>query len=313
MTDFDILKSLQETKLAGADISQQDFDKIAGHLEKEEMDFATELIHEVLENGNFDMRLIAYLFYAEFLKFGVKSFKVAFPTFMTLIQDHWEALRPSHRKEKQIESSFNWFFTQVINKLKYNDRLSKEDKPLLWPAEVLQMSEEEFNQTKDVMAEFTHFFHQRWSQSSGKERISHLLKRVLDLKPLLVLEEKEQEAEPLEETVVEKKEEPPAAAPLESNPLETPEMLNLIKKLKTFEQLAEKGEFLKAALVSSDISQILAQFDPCYYFPKLFSNYFNLLARHSSSIAELSEQQESLEWKALDRLYKTDLDQFTQW
>ena len=100
---------------------------------------------------------------------------------------------------------------------------------------------------------------------------------------------------------------------LDNTIFETPEMVNLIKKLKTFETLAEKGKFLKAALVSTDISQAISNFDPCFYFPKLFSTYFNLLARHSALIAEQSESQESLEWKALERLYKTDLDQFTQW
>jgi len=113
---------------------------------------------------------------------------------------------------------------------------------------------------------------------------------------------------------VEEKAEPTASAqPLDSSIFETPEMMNLIKKLKTFEHLAEKEQFLKAAVVSNDISQVLAQFDPCFYFPKLFSTYFNLLARNSAAIAETSENQESIEWKALERLYKTDLDQFTQW
>lgn len=315
MSEPDLLQKLQESKLATGDISPQIFDKIATHVEKEEMDAAMQMIHEAFEEGNFDMRLISYYFYADFLKSGVKSFKEILPAFVALTTDHWEALRPSQRKEKQIESSFNWFFTHVINKLKYNDRLRKEDKPLVWSSEQLQMTEEEFLQLQDVVIRFNDFFHQKWAKSSSKERVSHLLKKIVDLKPLMVAEpEVEQEVVLEEETKVKEKAEPTAPAHLLDTTLfETPELINLIKKLKTFEQLAEKQQFLKAAVVSNDISQILAQFDPCFYFPKLFSTYFNLLARNSAAIAETSENQESIEWKALERLYKTDLDQFTQW
>ena len=318
MPDIDVLQMLQESKLATSDIAPQNFDIIAEHLEKEEMDAALQLIQEAFNEGNFDMRLIAYYFFNDFLKSGVKSFKDSFPVLMSLTKDHWEALRPSHRKEKQIESSFNWLFTHVINKLKYDDRLRKENKPSVWPVEVVQMSEEEFAKLQAVMAGFSEFIYQKWSHSSAKEKVNNLLKRVADLKPLIVPEVKKkietpQEPEPVSEVVV-KKEEPIAPSDRRDQIFfETAEMMNLIKKLKTFEKLAEKREFLKAALVSHDISQALAQFDPCFYFPKLFSNYFNLLARYSSAIAEHSQNQESLEWKALDRLYKIDLDQFSQW
>jgi hypothetical protein len=315
MVEIDILKHLQESKLATDDISPQIFDKIAEHIEKEEMDSAVALIQDAFGEGNFDMRLVSYYFYDDFVKSGVKSFKETLPIFMGLVKDHWEALRPLHRKDKQIESSFNWFFTQVVNKLKYNERLYKENKAPLWSPDILRMSQQDFGQLQETLKSFYDFFHERWEKSSAKERVGHLLKRIADLKPMLV--EKPEVAEepvveevaPPEETVIEA----PPVRSFDTSMFETPEMMNLIKKLKTFETLAEKGKFRKAALVSTDISQAISNFDPCFYFPKLFSTYFNLLARHSSSIAEESENQEALEWKALERLYRTDLDQFTKW
>jgi hypothetical protein len=315
MIEIDILKQLQESKLATDDLSPQSFDKIADFIENEEMESALALIHEAFSVGNFDMRLVSYYLYGDFLKSGVKSFKETLPLFIRLVKDHWEALRPFHRKEKQIESSFNWFFTQVINKLKYNERLCRDSKTSLWPPEILSMTEQEFGHLKKTLEDFNGFFHEKWAQSPVKERVGHLLKKILDLKPMLV-EEPEVIEELLVEEVVRPQEIVEEAAPARSfdNAIfETPEMVNLIKKLKTFETLAEKGKFLKAALVSADISHAISNFDPCFYFPKLFSTYFNLLARHSALIAEQSENQESLEWKALERLYKTDLDQFTKW
>jgi hypothetical protein len=314
MIEIDILRQLQESKLATDDISPQIFDKIAEHVEKEEMDSGVALIQEAFGEGNFDMRLVSYYLYDDFVKSGVKSFNETLPIFMSLVKDHWEALRPFQRKDKQIESSFNWFFTQVVNKLKYNERLCKENKTPLWSFDILRMSEEEFGQLQATVKSFYDFFHEKWEKSSAKERIGHLLKRVADLKPMLVekieeIQEVVEEAAPSEEPVVEA----PLERSFDASAFETQEMMSLIKKLKTFETLTEKGKFRKAALVSVDISQAISNFDPCFYFPKMFSTYFNLLARYSSSIAEESENQESLEWKALERLYRTDLDQFTKW
>ncbi len=314
MIEIDILKQLQESTLATDDILPQIFDKIAEHVEKEEMDSAVVLIQESFGDGNFDMRLVSYYLYDDFVKCGVKSFKETLPIFMSLVKDHWEALRPFQRKDKQIESSFNWFFTQVVNKLKYNERLCKENKAPLWSPDTLRMSHQEFDQLQEILKNFYNFFHERWEKSSAKERLGHLLKRITDLKPMLI-EKSEEVQEPIVEVA------PPEEIVVEALPersfeasiFETPEMMNLIKKLKTFETLVEQGKFRKAALVSADISQAISSFDPCFYFPKLFSTYFNLLARYSSSIAEESENQESLEWKALERLYRTDLDQFTKW
>jgi hypothetical protein len=316
-------KPLQDVKLATSDISQQTFDKIASHIEKEQMDSAIEMIQEALEEGNFDIRLISYYFYADFLRSGVKSFKETFPIFMRLVKDHWEILRPFHRKEKQLESSFNWFFTQVNSKLKYNERLCKENKEPIWPLHVLQLSPQEHDELQETMASFSRFFYERWARSSGKDRVTNLVKKIADLKPLMdepafvedqeepdVEEAAEMRSESLEVKLEEKTQPTSSCDP---SPFETAEMLGLLNKLKIFEALAEKRKFLKAAVVSTDILKEIASFDPCSYFPKLFSAHFNLLARHSSSIAEQSESQESLEWKSLERLYKTDLDQFIEW
>jgi len=240
-----------------------------------------------------------------------------------LVNDHWDALRPFHRKEKQIESSFNWYFTHVINKLKYNERLFKEKKQFFWPFSILQLTEAQFGELEESLQVFSRFFNDKWTDSPAKERVTHIIKKVADLKPL-ILDEKEaeeKEAEKMElqpEVVQEVVQEVHIEASLpmpqkEPSPFESDGMMKLIKKLTVFEKLIEKDELLKAALVSTDIAQAIASFDPCVYFPKLFASYFNLLARHSSAIGEQLENQETLQWKALEKLYKADPDQFIEW
>ena len=321
MVTLDVLKqSLAEIELAKDDISPQDFDQIASCVEKEEMETAVELIQSLFEVGNFDIRLISYYLYAHFLKKGVRSFIETLPIFQTLIGTEWKNLKPIQRKEKQVESSFNWFFTHVINKLKYNERLFKEKKPLLWSLSTLRFSEKEFAELQETLKSFNHFFQERWAQSPVKERVPHLIKKVTDLKPLILEVPKEEMVLPPIPEKIEKsleipevKQQPPP--PLSENTalFETPEMMSLMKKLAIFEALIEKKNLLKAALVSADINQAIAHFDPSVYFPKLFASYFSLLARHSSSIADQSESLESLQWKSLEKLYKADLDQFIEW
>jgi hypothetical protein len=315
---LDVLKKpFKETQLAKEDILPQVFDKIASHIEKEEMPQAVEQILAVFEEGNFDMRLVSYYLYAHFLQKGFMSFNETLPIFKSLIIHEWESLRPIQRKDRQVESSFNWYFTHVINKLKYNERLMKEKKQLLWAS--THVSEKEFDELEKTLQDFMIFFHEKWAESPVKERVTHLVKKIGDLKPM-ILQEKIEEV--VEDKLVEEETSEPEEkveltamliAPSQPGLFESSEMMTLLKKLKTFEKLIEKGEFLKAAVVSNDLTQIISNFDPCAYFPKVFATYFNLLAKHSSSITDESNSQETLQWKSLDRLYKADVDQFVGW
>ena len=91
------------------------------------------------------------------------------------------------------------------------------------------------------------------------------------------------------------------------------EMKILFKKLQVFETLMEKKEYQKAALVADSISIAIENFDPTIYFPKLFSSFFSILAKNTNSISIHWEERESLEWKFLEKLYKTDIEEFISW
>jgi hypothetical protein len=309
MTQLDLLRQRPE-RFAKEDISSQQFDQIANCAEKEQLEELEEQALKVLGDGNFDIRVIAYYFYAHFLKFGLKSLTETLPLFTELVEDQFEILRPLHRKEKQIENSFNWFFVHVLDKLKYHERLLKEKKS----SSFMELSGEEFTALLQTAGSFFDYFDKKWVQSATKERIAHVIKQIEDLKPIVLLQESvsEEEVAVIEPPTLPEISLPPEPSP-SSEVFDSIPMKGLMEKLKAFEALTQQGDFLKAALVSSDMAEMIAHFDPCLYFPKLFATYFKLLAEHADSIAAATESRDTLKWKALERLYKIDIEQFNHW
>ena len=84
----------------------------------------------------------------------------------------------------------------------------------------------------------------------------------------------------------------------------------LLRKMKAFDLLVEKEEFNKAAIVADDINDIIANFDPRIYFPKIFSRYSLLRALKISDISAFEGHKGSVEWQTMQDLYKVDLESF---
>jgi hypothetical protein len=80
--------------------------------------------------------------------------------------------------------------------------------------------------------------------------------------------------------------------------------------MKAFERLIEKEEFNKAAIVADDINDVIANFDPRIYFPKIFSRYSLLLALNIANISGFEEYKGSVVWQTMQDLYKVDLESF---
>lgn len=318
MVDLSLLQhSSLEKKSVQEDISQQLFDQIAGFVEKEDLETAAEMIHPVLSEGNLDIRLIVYYLYAHFLEEGVKSFSATLPLLSSLLEDHWKSLKPTNRKARQVENSLGWFFSHLLDKLKYSEKLAKEGREYpLWQKSVA-LSDKEFKQVLQSTQHFHQFFYEKWGESPTKERVTHLVKKIEDFHPMISPVEEEKSVlleEEVPEEVIEEKVEEPVSPPAPQTGIEISEaMRSLLFKLKTFEKLLEKEEYLKAAMVSQDITHEIEHFDPCRYFPKLFTEYLALLATHIPTLAAEWQNGESLQWKSLEKLYRNDIDRFVQW
>lgn len=90
----------------------------------------------------------------------------------------------------------------------------------------------------------------------------------------------------------------------------TARFLELCSKLQAFEALVKRGDFDKAAIVSSDIMRTIESFDPRAFFPDLFAGFGALLSAHIHDIGPRWDGKDSLEWRALEQYYQVDLESF---
>lgn len=337
LTTLDLLQQALDSPSAADDHTlQTHFDKIVNCIEREKMDDAADMIEKIFEKGNPDIRLIVYYFFAHFFEHGLKSFAEIFPLLSKIISEHWDVLRPLSRKEKQVENSLTWLFVQLINKLKYVQKIAKAgtEHPI-WE-EALTMTLEEHEESIAALTSFKDLFYEKWPKSPSKERVMHLVHLAEEFKTMATAKEEkepeiEEDTEIKEERVEEKIETPPAPVieeepepeetyalpdveedlPCEKAPELSCENLPILaEKLKVFEQLIRQQDWTKAAIVAKDINHELENFDPLFYFPKLLSNYFALIAKH---VGGLSGPWEDEQFAYLEKLYKTDIKQFNEW
>jgi hypothetical protein len=89
-------------------------------------------------------------------------------------------------------------------------------------------------------------------------------------------------------------------------------MEELRQKLAAFETLVRKKDFARASIVASDVGNIVEHFDPRVYLPKMFSKFYTLWFQNLEQIEPALQTKETPAWKAMDMVYKCDLDAFVK-
>lgn len=308
-------KLLKNEHHSNEEVPFEHFDKVVDFIEKEQMRPALQIMEKSFSEGICDVRFIFYVFYANFLEKGILSLEGICPLIVSLVNEHSHRLVPLNKRDIHLHNSLNWFFSKVLGKLKHGDRLSKTGKkhPFLEKA-LGQLKEESLESFIKTVRDFQQFFHSTWPSSPTKEKITHLVKKVEEMRSL-VLGDRPQEKTLEEEEVIEDIPSEKEALMFEepksvSSGWDSELMNGLIKKMKIFEELIGKGDYLKAALIAKDISYAIEHFDPCAYFPQVFSKHLALMTQHISEISDEWSQEGSLKWGYLDKLYKTDIEQF---
>ncbi len=215
MVDLGLLQNLfKNAALADQAVNtpEDQFDQVVTFIEQDKINEAAGIIEQVFGKGIPDIRLIVYYFYAHFSHHGIKSFIEIFPGMISIVNEHWEVLCPQNRKDKHVQSSLNWFFSQILIKLKYAEKLYGTGKiNSLWKKSVLEVTPDELNHLITIANEFKNFFIEKWPKSSTKERVLHLVKKIEELKPMI----EEVKPQNLNESTPEIMEEKPAETPVE--------------------------------------------------------------------------------------------------
>jgi hypothetical protein len=316
--NIDILNTtLEVTENPGLDIIDPRLMDITGLVENAEYMEAAVQAEEVLEEGVYDLRIAGYFLYGVFLEQGVGAMAAILGCLANLLTENWEALGPVKNREKHGQTSLNWLLRQLTKKLQYEEEKQSEVYQQ-WVDEVtsdqveeaLEASEEFERALRETLEDFAESLLESLPKVNDWLRSFHqVVYREPEPEP-----EVEEEFEPGEE--VEPTEAEPGhilAPPSPDDALlaEGSYHLGLLqRKMAAFERLIEKEEFPKAAIVADDINNIIANFDPRTYFPRMFSKYSMLLALKIGELTAFGEHKGSVEWQTMEDLYKVDLDSF---
>jgi hypothetical protein len=312
--NIDMLNTTLEVKEdPGLDIIDPRLMDIAGLVENAEYMEAAVQAEQILEEGAYDIRIAGYFLYGVFLEQGVGVMAAIMGCLASLLTENWEALGPVKNREKHAQTSLNWFLRQLAKKLQYEEE-KESDVYQQWVGEV---SSDEVEEALEASEEFKRALGTTLEDLA--EPLLESLPKVNDwLRSFQQVVYREPEPEPELEKEYESGEEvEPAAAAL--SPLTADDAvlaegsyhLGLLqRKMAAFERLVAKEQYPKAAIVADDINNIIANFDPRIYFPKIFSNYSLLLALNIGEVTTYGANKGSVEWQTMEDLYKVDLDSF---
>lgn len=88
----------------------------------------------------------------------------------------------------------------------------------------------------------------------------------------------------------------------------SPALLDLVRRIKAFESLTQRGELLKAAVVADSVLATLDAFDPRVFFPKLLLPFFSGLSEHAPELEAAMADRDSLTFRSLKQLLQLDVD-----
>jgi hypothetical protein len=302
--------TLEVTENPGLDMIDPRFMDITTLVESGEYLEAATQAEGILAEGAYDIRITGFFLYGVFLEQGLGGLTAILQCLTKLFTENWDAVGPMKNREKHAQTSLNWFLRQLVKKMQYEEG-KDSDVYQQWVAEV---SSDEVQEALDASEELQGAFgtaleDQAESLLDGLSKVKEWLstfQRLVYREPELEEEIEPAEAEPAEMVA-------PVGAPIADVAVSAEGSYHLqllLRKMEVFARLIEKEEFAKAAIVADDINQIIADFDPRIYFPKMFSRHSLLLAVNIGQLNASEEYKGSLEWQTMQDLYKVDLDSF---
>ena len=190
MVNLALLENLfknASSKTKPVNSSEEYFDQIVSSIEQEKASDAAKMIEKVFVKGDPDIRLIMYYFYAHFTAHGIKSFLETFPSIISIINDQWDVLTPQNKKDTHLQSSLNWFFSHLLQRIKYYEKLYKSGKVHpIWKKSFVDISLNDLSQLIERSREFKIFFLDKWPKSPTNDRVMHLIKKIEEIHQMVV-------------------------------------------------------------------------------------------------------------------------------
>ncbi len=321
-----LTKPMTPSETPGLDVLDPRFQEIAGLAEQGDFAKAAEQTQALLQSDVVDVRVLSYFLYGAFLERGLQGLEDVLKGLLGLLGPNWPAVGPLNKKDKHTENGLSWFLNRLMNRLEDEAPDPGKQKPAganwaKWTDGVdgakVKSLLERVNEVKNAL--------QQVAPSPKVLSLVAKLQEWLAVFERLVAVAAPPPPEPTPEPV---KEEAPAAAapaaapraaagapagPPPANFVEGSWRLEeLMAKMSAFEALVRKKDFAKASIVAADISETVEHFDPRLFFPKLFAKFYALSFQHLEALEPQMANRETPSWKAMERLYRVDLDAFAK-
>lgn len=324
--NIDVLRTpIEVTDNPGLDTTDPRLEEIASLAQDGNYLDAAAQAQAVFEEGVYDIRLLGFFCYGLFLEAGVKGLAEIFAGLVQFLSENWAAVGPVQKREKHAQTSLRWFFNQVLKKLQHEESVKGE----VWNGWLAETTSDDVERVLEEADSLRRALAGTLEEASGPI-MEGLTKTVEWLRPFQQLVYREPEPEAVPEPEPPAAEEPEEVVPNEaSRPMRAEwapadrsgdgetvwvegsyHLKLLMRKLAAFERLIAEGKLPRAALVADDIMEIITQFDPRIYIPKIFGRFFMLLAMHSDELSGYADRKDSPEWQAMKEFLKVDLDGF---
>lgn len=321
-------------------------DELTSHLHHSRYLEAAEQAARLWELGVRDLRILGARLYGPFLERGLGALPEMFQRITATLTQELDEFGPQRKKIEVADSAIAWLLSAVYKQLLFHQQQKDERWQQMTSPAQRGALREALSGLGEVNAALTTIVKRPRSLGAvhRTEECLYAVSRAMGPEP--PPEPPAPPAPPAEEEPKDRSLSPPSepAPPAEEEPKDrslsppaepeepaalpqvqvrapgappivleaTPALLLLLRKLAAVETLIAREDFTRAAVVVSDVQDALEHFDPRDYFPRLFSSYSSLLARHMESIEPCLEGLESRSGKALQQLLQVDLDGFLQ-
>jgi hypothetical protein len=275
--------------------------------------------------GAWDLRALGYLLYGHFLESGMPGLGWLCDAITETFGARWDEIGPAKKKRELGDNTLKWLAQAVLRELMRREKL-QDDVWRQWnddPKATALLDEAIAKGDAAVAA-----LGERLEKGGSVDRFAHLVawmrERIASLRS--ESQSRANEAAAAERAAADEAaravadaergaaqaEARAAGAGARTTVEGSPAMALLLRKLALFDELIQKDDLRKAAVIAHDVQRTLQQFDPVLFLPKLFVPFFRLLAKQQDLLEPLVAEVESPMTRPLVQLYHADLDAFAE-
>ncbi|RKG59932.1 hypothetical protein D7X30_12975 [Corallococcus sp. AB011P] len=304
---------------------------ITGFVAKSEYADAAHAAAGLLRQGVRDVRVVGPYLFGHFFAEGMKALPVLFRSLKRTLTENWDFFGPLEKKLVFADTGLRWLLKMMGKHLEHHSRL-KDAQWQTWSAPGNREPIEEALALGDPLIAALAILQKSACMDAMRTLLGALRSHAQAVpflpppeepgpaaapEPELAAapdDEEEEDDEGEEEEEVRPARRKKAARQEEQDagpsvPM-SPALAQLVRKLSAFEALVEREDYSKASVIAVDVLATVERFDPRVYLPQLFSGFFNGLAQHAEAIEPMLHNTETLSFRAMDQLYRVDLDAF---